>query len=489
MTHNMKLHWATRWQLSSAILGLGFKSQMGRLLQLPNELPAQTCSDAQSNGLYYDESIPTPPPGPDPLPFPKAVRIEPPTKLPKITLKGQSVSPRDFMPDDLTFQPFEGYPEDIGRVGQVLREADAGKRIRLTFFGASHTAGDFWTGQIRRVLQARYGDIGHGFVMPVAMAKGSRGHDINLCSNGVWKRDYVGKEDGHGDDAYGLGMSVSSSNPADFAWAETTHQNPLGRNFSSARIFTLGTFGGGGLLAQIDRSDPFLLPTNRESAELIETNIHVPLNGHRITLSPIGDGEVRIFGMSLESEGPGTLVDSIGIRGRQAKTWLQWNETILRDMLSILNPDIIVLAYGTNEANDTDYDMEHYERDLRSVLDKMQRVHPTSSCILVGPSDRGSKINGNKYTVWERTRLVAEVQRTVAPDFGCVFWDWQQATGGAGSMIAWNQTNPRLASNDLIHFTGKGYQVSADQFLKALDDAALNFQDTTPKNRFRLWKK
>ena len=39
-------------------------------------------------------------------------------------------------------------------------------------------------------------------------------------------------------------------------------------------------------------------------------------------------------------------------------------------------------------------------------------------------------------------------------------------------MIAWNHTEPRLSSNDLIHFTGKGYQVSADQFLQALDDAA-----------------
>lgn len=489
MTQDTKHCWVPWLLLSSVILGLGFKSQMGRLLELPNELPAQTCAEAQENGLYYGESIPTPDSAPNPLPFPKDLTIEPHEALPSIKFKGRNISVRNFMPDDLALQPFEGYPEDIGRIGQVLRDADAGKRIRLTFFGASHTAGDFWTGQIRRVLQARYGDIGHGFVMPVAMAKGSRGHDINLCSAGEWKRDYVGKEDGHGDDAYGLGMSVSSSNPADFAWAETTHQNPLGRQFSTAHIFTLGTFGGGGLLAQIDRSDPFLLPTNKEHTELIDTIIQVPQNGHRITLSPIGDGEARIFGMSLENEGPGALVDAIGIRGRQAKTWLEWNEIILRDMLSILNPDIIVLAYGTNEANDTDYNMDNYERDLRTVLNKMQRVHSTSACILVGPSDRGSKISEKTFSVWERTQLVAEVQRTVAPEFGCVFWDWQQATGGVGSMIAWNNTTPRLASNDLIHFTGKGYQVSANQFLQALDDAALNFQETTPNNRFRLWKK
>ena len=478
------------WILLGSIFALvGFHNQVGRLLDIPAELPAQTCEEAQSIGLSYIESIPTPPPAPNPLPFPKPLEINAPTQLPQIKLRNKMVRPRDFMPEELPFQPFEGYPEDIARVGQVLRNADMGKRIRLTFFGASHTAGDFWTGHIRRVLQARYGDIGHGFIMPVAMAKGSRGHDINLCSNGDWKRDYVGKEDGHGDDAYGLGMSVSSDNPNNFAWVETTHQNPIGRQFSTAHIFTLGTFGGGGLLAQVDRQDPFLLPTNQENQGLIKTTLELPPSSHRITLSPVGDGEVRLLGMSLEEQGSGALVDAIGIRGRQAKTWLQWNDILLRDMLSVLNPDILILAYGTNEANDSDYDMDSYENDLRNVLETMQRAHPTSACILVGPSDRGTEIKDGHYTVWERTQLVAQVQRDVAPDFGCVFWDWQQATGGVGSMITWKYTEPRLASLDLIHFTAKGYQVSADQFLRALDDAASHFTNTSSKSRFKLWKK
>ncbi len=471
----------------SLFLMVGFQSQVGRLFDLPSELPAQTCTDAKENGLVYVDSIPVPPLPSEPLPLPEPLIAEAVTQLPKITLRGKRISVRDFLPQELIFQPFEGYPEDIARVGEVLRNADRGERIRLTFFGASHTAGDFWTGQIRRVLQARYGDGGHGFVMPVAMAKGSRGHDINLCSDGDWKRDYVGKEEGHGDAYYGLGMSVASSNPGDFAWAESTHQNPHGRQFSKAHIFTLGQFGGGSLLAQVDRTDPFLLPTNRENTELIHTILEVPQNGHRITLSPSGDGEVRIFGMSLENDGPGAVVDAIGIRGRQAKTWLKWDETIFRDMLSTLSPSIVVLAYGTNEANDSDYSMEQYESDLRLVLQRVQRAQPNSACILVGPSDRGSEIRNGRYEVWERTQMVASVQRSVAPEFGCVFWDWQQATGGAGSMVAWKHTDPRLASNDLIHFTAKGYRASADQFLRALDDAATNFTKTSP-SRFRLWK-
>lgn len=477
--------WSTLITLCCAAFALGFRTQIGKMLWLPEEIPAQSCREALDLGLDYTDSIPTPPTTPDILPFPKALEIEPPKKLPRISLIGNTIHPTHFMPAQLGLQPLEGYPEDLVKIGQVMRRADAGERVRITFFGASHTAGDFWTGHIRRVLQARYGDVGHGFIMPVAMAKGSRGSDINLCSNGNWMRDYVGKEDGWNDDYFGLGMTVSSDDPTHFAWLETTHQNPIGRQFSTAHIFTLGSFGGGSLLAQVDRSSPLLLSTQKEEPQLLHTKLVVPDRGHRLTLSPSGDGMVRLLGLSIERDGPGILVDSIGIRGRQAFTWLRWNEFLLRDMLSTLNPDIIVLAYGTNEANDSDYTMERYSEDLRAVLQKMKSVHPNEACILVGPSDRGHEESEKHFSVWERTQLVADVQRNIAPEFGCAFWDWQQATGGVGSMITWNHTSPKLSSPDLIHFTPQGYQVSADLFVQALDDVALHYQRKPNKKRFR----
>ena len=120
--------------------------------------------------------------------------------------------------------------------------------------------------------------------------------------------------------------------------------------------------------------------------------------------------------------------------------------------------------------------MEQYSTDLRSVLRKMRRAAPEVGCILVGPSDRGKSVGKKTYQVWERTKYVAEVQRAVAPEFGCVSWDWQQATGGEGSMIAWRYTDPPLAGQDLIHFTPAGYIHSAELFLSALDDAALNYK-------------
>jgi lysophospholipase L1-like esterase len=180
----------------------------------------------------------------------------------------------------------------------------------------------------------------------------------------------------------------------------------------------------------------------------------------------------------MERAGGGALVDAMGIRGRQAKTWLEWDPDLAGAGWEALDPDVIVLAYGTNEAADQRYTMAAYERDLRSVLTRLRAAVPASvPCVLVGPSDRGYRLkkNENRFAIWDRTLPVAEVQRAVAPDFGCAFWDWQQATGGPGSMVAWRFLEPQLAAGDLIHHTAAGYRWVGDAFVASLD--ALRSED------------
>ena len=158
------------------------------------------------------------------------------------------------------------------------------------------------------------------------------------------------------------------------------------------------------------------------------------------------------------------------------RTWKYWDEQILKDSLDALDPSIVVVAYGTNEASSEDYSMKQYRKDLRRSLQILKDARPDQICILAGPSDRGRKKGRKSFAVWERTIMVADIQREIAPEFGCVFWDWQQAQGGEGSMIAWRYTNPPLAAKDLIHHTRPGYIHMANQFIEALDDAALHYQ-------------
>jgi len=264
---------------------------------------------------------------------------------------------------------------------------------------------------------------------------------------------------------------VSSADPADFGWLETTHTNINGRKVSRYDIFTLGQPDGGTLLVTVDEVPPRAIFTESDQLRMFWHRLVVPEGAHRLTVQPIGDGEVRIFGVSAEADGPGVLVDAMGIRGRTARTWLFWERSMAREGLQALNPDMVVLAYGTNEAADSNYRMGHYREDLRKVLSMMRQGAPDAACVLVGPTDRGGWVGRKTIEIWERTEMVAQVQREVAPEFGCVFWDWQEAMGGPGSIAAWQLVDPRLSGKDLIHLSQAGYEWSAERFLLAMEQA------------------
>ncbi|MEC7986220.1 MAG: hypothetical protein VX278_13730, partial [Myxococcota bacterium] len=292
-------------------------------------IPAQTCADALERGLYLEELRPSPS-APSFLPYPDIPTVEKKKKLPRIYNKGKRIYPKNFLPEELPLQPLEGTYEDLASIGDVMRQAADGQRVRFTFFGASHTEGEYWTGHIRRVLQTRYGDIGHGFIMPTPLFKGMRAADVNFCSSKEWQTGFVGREEEVDDNYYGLGMRSISSDPLQFTWVETTHSNPHGRNASIYEILSLNQPGGGTLLASIDDNQPILIPTDSPEFELNNVRLDTFEGSHRLTLSPAGDGPVRLFGVSMEVAGPGVLVDAIGIRGRMAKTWLRWDEDLFR---------------------------------------------------------------------------------------------------------------------------------------------------------------
>ena len=49
--------------------------------------------------------------------------------------EGKRVQVRDFSPEGLPLQPFEGAPEDIALIGDALRDAQRNERLRINFLG------------------------------------------------------------------------------------------------------------------------------------------------------------------------------------------------------------------------------------------------------------------------------------------------------------------------------------------------------------------
>lgn len=239
--------------------------------------------------------------------------------------------------------------------------------------------------------------------------------------------------------------------------------------------------GGGDLFFSVNWK-PVRLPTDAEQPELRYHLIETPeLGWHQAQVAPVGGDDarpVRVFGFVVERSTPGVVVDTLGINGARAAYVLKWNRTFWQEHLQRRAPDLVTLAFGTNEAVDVLEPIETYEKNLRRVLARFRETLPRASCLLIGPGDFPQKRRGTWQT---RPRLleVIAAQRRVAPEFACGFWDTFQFMGGEGSMLQWVAAKPPLAASDHIHFTPHGYVTVG----MALGDALMRRYDATVTKR------
>lgn len=375
-------------------------------------------------------------------------------------------------------EPLRGKDADIARVREVFVRAAAQRTTtRVSFWGASHVAGEFFTGQVRRLLQTRWGDAGHGFILPGPPWKGYRASDANLCASGTWLSDFVERRDGRDDGRHGpAGMDILAM-PGAFGWVQTTKTNPQGRSVSRFEVAFLREPGAGSLRLSVDGGEAVDVSAKGDTGPGLAV-LHVADGPHRLQVS--ADGPVRQYGVWMERDTPGIIVDAMGVSGRTASSWQKWDPALMQPFLDRKRPDLVVLAYGTNEANDKSLDPDKYAGSLRASLGRMRTLLPDVACVLVGPSDRGKKVKGSTYAIWSRTEWVARVQREVGPEFGCATWDLQAAMGGPGSMLQWYfNAEPKLAAGDLIHLSVDGYREVGTRFVAALTGTPGGVQDWT----------
>jgi lysophospholipase L1-like esterase len=332
------------------------------------------------------------------------------------------------------------------------------------------------TGRMRKILQKRFGDGGHGFVMPARPWRTYRREGIVWEGpNSRWSQwhwDYARlKPRCHDDGLYGLaGMSVMASNRRRWDRFSTRER---GSKVSYFELIYAKQPRGGDLYLRIDGGRRRRIKTRGKGGfGLWKSKLKV--GSHSFEIRPRGNGNVRLYGAILERRKPGIVVDTLGINGARAMQMLRWDEKLWSQLVAHRNPALIVLVYGTNEAGDTAEDIAIYTSQLRQVLARVRRAAPKASCVLIGPSDRPfvNKDTGDNtlisFAKRPRTDLIISTQRQLSAEAGCGFWDMVSATGGLFSIVSWADHDPRYAWTDYVHLTSRGYRRLADLFTSAL---------------------
>lgn len=341
---------------------------------------------------------------------------------------------------------------------QALRELRAGRdpdgKVRVLAYGASHTDADIYTHYLRTYLQRRFGDGGHGFVHVARPWRWYRHVDVALEGGRRWKTEHAQRRGAREDGFFGLlGASLSTRHKK--ARGRVTLRN--GARASNFEIYFLAQPRGGSFAVLADGKDIGKVKTRAPEHHAGYHAFELPEGEHEIEIRPLGNGEIRLFGMTVERDTPGVVVDTLGIGGTRASNMLEWDEAVWADNVRRRAPDLYVLAYGTNEATDADQPIEAYEADLRAVLERFERVAPEASCLLVGPGDFPMQTDDGQWIPRPRLGEIVEVQSRVAAEMGCGFWDALAFMGGELSMVQWVGAVPKMGKDDHIHLTRRGY--------------------------------
>jgi hypothetical protein len=393
----------------------------------------------------------------------------PPTVAPADTVAAATAAPEpaDTAATPGATQPRQPAVPNLGGLDSflaALRQTKAdGSPVRIAYFGDSMIEGDLITGDLRNSLQTEFGGAGVGYVPINSITADFRStirqtfspdwYEYNLVSDKLPSRCPLGIS-GHAFLPRQVASRDSTGIVADTSWVQ--YQAGPGRattrRFAEARLFYGPGSGRDEVLVTTDRHRvPHTLPGRAAVNELL-LKPGVPARTMRFAFA--AHGPRPVYGVSFESP-QGVVLDNFSFRGNSglALTKIPFNQ--LAAFGNLLDYRLIIIHYGVNVASASYASYNWYERGMTRVVDRMQRAFPNASILIVGMSDKSSRIDGEFVTDPSVPRLLA-AQRRLAQRNHAAFWNLYEAMGGENSMVKWVEESPVLANKDYTHVNPRG---------------------------------
>lgn len=335
---------------------------------------------------------------------------------------------------------------------------------RIAHFGDSIVVSDLVSGTLRRKLQTEFGDSGHGFML-IANAWPAYFHnDVTRFATAGWTVSrIVGPyaEDG----LYGLGGVSFKAERNTLARFGTAKSGDYGRRVSRFVLDYLEDPQGGTIQVSVDGTPRATVDTRGPTKKSAQFVLDVPDGEHEFEIYT-KTGVSRAFGVVLERDTPGVVLDALGVQGARIRFLDKQDDAHWAEQLAWRKPNLLIYEFGANESGDGFlYPMVDYHRTMKEVIAQGQRALPDSSCLVIGAMDRAAK-QGDEIISLRVIPAIVEEQRKAAAELGCAFFDTYTAMGGARSMPTWVRRG--LGQADLTHPTGVGSEVIGNWVFRSL---------------------
>jgi hypothetical protein len=316
--------------------------------------------------------------------------------------------------------------------------------VRIAFFGDSFIEGDLLTMSFRDTLQSLFGGKGVGYVplaSEVAHFRTSIQHDFgNIDTYSIL---------GQRDDRFPLGFSGHCFKPNEGGFAEYRPAKKKPQDFEVIRLFyqTPSTRS-----MECIVNDTLSITTTLAGGSSVQHATVPASKANSIRFNFTHADSLALYGASFETP-TGIFVDNFSMRGNSGIGFSFVSDSMLTEFNDFQQYRMIVLQYGLNVVSLTDStNFTSYEINMVRIVNRLKKLFPTTSILLVGVSDRASNQNG-KFLTYPDIPLMRDVQRRIAEKTKITFWDMYEAMGGENSIVKYVDAKPALAAKDYTHLT------------------------------------
>lgn len=400
---------------------------------------------------------------------------------------------------------------------QKLKENQSVSHI--LFLGDSHIQADWLTSYLREKFQNKYGNAGRGIVFPYALANSNGPEDFTSTSNQTWENfRLVYEQDlfpqmgasgfvmGNHQDSF---IEIFFKNPKDnFTKVIIFNDDQMiGENFSlyktsnSLKNYTSKKYErisyqikSGETLPEL--ASKFYTTTtklkllNGASIQNPNPNSWIKTDNVSIAYNPNFEKEITLLSKEQFSEAKtlihlkepqqnfllksnarkgnvfygfqflndakkGVVFNTVGVNGATYADFIKY--PLQTQQLKSLNPDILIIALGTNESLSNISEIE-FKQNVENLIQEWRKDNPQLPILLISPTDNNSKTS--------HAKKISEWIKEEAHKNQVAFLNLHQIMGGIGYFKKALQR--REANTDGIHFLKSGYQAQAEKIWQQL---------------------
>jgi lysophospholipase L1-like esterase len=374
----------------------------------------------------------------------------------------------------------------VSAYGALTPEEFSNHRVTILQLGDSHTAADFFSGRVRERLQQAYGTGGDVYIVPGRPNVGVRSAVFDSEASEGWNYEALQRSDARRK-FYLTGFNAV----AHHAGASLNLRARGGRPYDRLEVAFLKEPGGGRAQVLLDGAPGGEIDLDGAEDQRATLDLSSGPRGYReISVRALGDGPVTVTGVDAGRDGEGVSYISLGFPGATVQVLQRLVADNFADDLRRMAPDIVVLAFGTNEGFNDNLDINNYTSQYEQIVRRLQEIRPGMKIVIIGPPDaarpagmcHSASVGGScvspveaqmsagpggglcKFPVPPKLPLVREAQRKLAQRLGVVFWDWSSIMPGPCGAQIWAAASPPLMAHDFVHMTLEGYKQSADRF-------------------------